>query len=122
MVTLNARKGIGVGVIALMATLGVAVFLMFGYTPTTTGYVENDTAQTVTLDNCSDSSVTVDAGTRQQVAPFQDANRGCTVFIGPSDLGTPVGCLYMPSSHGLTVVGSVARVSAIRRTPGHGCP
>jgi hypothetical protein len=104
-----------------MAVVGVVSFLVLGYTPTTTGYVQNDTVNTVTLDNCSDSSVTVTAGTREQIAPFQDANRGCTVFSGTSDLGTPTGCLYMPSSHGQTVAGSVGRVSEMRQTPGRGC-
>ena len=123
MVIPKTRKGIWIGVlIGVIGVVGAVSFLVIGSTPTTTGYAENDTVQTVTLDNCSDSSVTVTAGTREQIAPFQDANRGCTVFSGTSDLGTPIGCLYMPSSGGQTIAGSVARVSAMRRTPGHGCP
>ena len=123
MVTANTRKRIFVSaVIGAISISGVAIFLLFGYTPVTTGYVENDTVHAVTLDNCSDASVTVLPGSRQEVAPFLDARVGCTVFIGASDLGAPVGCLYMPSSRGRVISGSVALVSAVRRTPGHGCP
>jgi hypothetical protein len=35
-----------------------------------------------------------------------------------SDLGSPVGCLYIPSSHGRTIAGTVVRVSAMRPTSG----
>lgn len=123
MVKSRTRKSLWIGaVVGVMAVVGVVLFLVLGYTPTTTGYVQNDTVHTVTLDNCSDSSVTVTMGTREQIAPFQDAKRGCTVFSGTSDLGTPIGCLYMPSSHGQTVAGSVGRVSEMRQTPGRGCP
>lgn len=123
MVKSRIRKVLWIGVVVCaISVAGVVLVQFIGYTPTTTGYIQNNTVHTVTLDNCSDSSVTVIMGTREQIAPFQDAKRGCTVFSGTSDLGTPIGCLYMPSSHGQTVAGSVGRVSEMRRSLGRGCP
>jgi hypothetical protein len=103
-------------------TIAAAALIILGGTPTTTGYVVNDTARAVTLDGCSDSSVTVSPSSREQIAPFQEPNKGCTVFSGASDLGRPDGCLYMSETHGQVVRGTVARVSQMRRSPGQGCP
>ncbi len=105
-----------------VVTLAAIAVILLRYTPTTTGYVVNDTSQAVTLDGCSDSSVTVDPSNRQQIAPFQNPKRGCTVFSGASDLGRAQGCLYMPEVHGQVVQGTVAMVSQMRRSPGRGCP
>lgn len=81
MVIPKTRKGIWIGVlIGVIGVVGAVSFLVIGSTPTTTGYAENDTVQTVTLDNCSDSSVTVTAGTREQIAPFQETRIGDARF------------------------------------------
>jgi hypothetical protein len=108
--------------IALSAAVGFALLLfsLGGYTPTTTAYVLNDTATTVTLDGCSDTSVTVEPTGREQISPFMDAAHAvCTVFRGGSDLGTPIGCRPIPAVGGRTVSGAVARVSEMLASPSH---
>lgn len=118
----NRMLWVALGLVASLAVVVAALFVLGGYTPTTTAYIENDTKESVTVDNCADVAVTVASGTRQQISPFADATHStCTVFQGESDLGTPIGCLYIPSSHGRTIVGAIARVSKMRPTKRSGC-
>ena len=123
--SLNPRSGLikAVGLVLVIAIAAVVLFVLGGYTPTTTAYVQNDTAESVTIDHCADTEVTVAPNATEQISPFEDATHAaCTVFQGGSDLGTPIGCLYVPSSKGRIVAGAVVRVSTMHRTSGRsGC-
>jgi hypothetical protein len=111
------------GLAVVVAVAAVVLFVLGGYTPTTTAYVQNDTAESITIDQCADTEVTVAPNATEQISPFEDATHAaCTVFQGGSDLGTPIGCLFVPSSQGRTIAGAVVRVSTMRRTSGRsGC-
>jgi hypothetical protein len=92
----------------------VATFVLYGYTPTTTAYVQNDTSQEVTLDTCADTEVTIAPGATQQIQPFEDAaHAACKVYRGDSDLGQSIGCLAPLSSGGHTIARATVRVSAV---------
>ncbi len=107
---------------AVVAVAAVVLFVLGGYTPTTTAYVQNDSAESVTIDHCADTAVTVAPLARERISPFKDATHAaCTVFQGGSDLGTPIGCPYLPSSNGRTIAGAVVRVSTMRPTSGRSC-
>ncbi len=112
-----------IGLVVVLAGAAVFLFVLGGYTPTTTAYVQNDTAASVTIDHCADGALTVAPAAREQISPFRDAAQAaCTVFQGESDLGTPVGCLDIPTSNGRTIANAVVRVSSMRPTPTHsGC-
>jgi hypothetical protein len=100
--------------VAAVAGLITVFVLAHGYTPTTTAYVQNNSSQLVTLDDCADTAVTISPGATQQIQPFEDAAHAtCTVYRGDSDLGQPIGCLTPLSSRGRTVARATVRVSAV---------
>jgi hypothetical protein len=107
-------------IVAVVIALGalaeiVGVFWHDVYTPTTVAYVVNDTHDTVTLQGCADTSVSLAPGKRDEINPFQDAGHGyCTVVNGDRDTGARRGCLYMIMSKGRTIKDSTAYVSATR--------
>jgi hypothetical protein len=111
--TPRQRVLLAASVVAVAAAV-VAFVLAHGYTPTTTAYVRNDSSKAVTLDNCTDTAVTVAPRTTQQIQPFEDAaHAACTVYLGNSDLGRPIGCVKPLSSGGRTVTDATVRVSAV---------
>lgn len=113
----NVRVLKAFGLVTVVALAAVVLFALGGYTPTTTAYVQNDTAESVTLDNCDDLPVTLAPGASEQLRPFEDATHAaCPVFRGGSDLGIPIGCLHVSSSHGRTIAGAFVNVSAMRLT------
>jgi hypothetical protein len=110
----------------MAAGLAIAVLifvLIRSYTPTTTAYVVNDTAETMTVDYCADSTVVVTPGEKQEITPFADPPRTyCNVFRGQGDLSNQVGCIYIPTPHGHVPAGVVVRISAMRPLMGRsGC-
>jgi hypothetical protein len=115
--------GKGRGVLPVIGSLSVLVIViavvtvlaLTAYTPTTTAYIQNDTAHSVTVDNCAEVPITIAPSFRRLVHPYEDAKHAvCTVFQGQSDLGALIGCLYFPSSRGRTIADTVIRVSEIR--------
>src|ERR1700730_889562 len=110
--------------VAISLAIGALIFVLVrAYTPTTTAYVLNDTANTVTVDYCSDSTVIVPPGTRQQITPFTDSRHAyCNVFRGEGDLSKQAGCIYIPAPNGRVATGTVVRISTMRPSIGHaGC-
>lgn len=114
MVNIRTWKAIGAVAAAAVVMAAVIVVLVRAYTPTTTAYVINDTANTVTLDYCADINIVLIPGAKREITPFSERSRAyCNVFRGEGDLGRKIGCLAIPLSHNRVKAGTVARVSTM---------
>lgn len=119
MVNIRAWKSIGAVAAAAVVIAAVIVILVKAYTPTTTAYAINDTAETVTLDYCADTNIVLTPGEKGEITPFAEGSHAyCNVFKGTGDLGRKVGCLYMPLSHDRVKAGTVVHVSTMRPLTG----